>query len=43
MLFAAPEFEILIRRYDMGLENLRQTKERMHPICMEKKYTIIER
>ena len=27
----------------MGLENLRRTKESMHPVRMEKKYTILER
>ncbi len=40
---AYPDIELVNREDDMGLENLRQTKERMHPICMEKKYTIIER
>lgn len=38
-----PETEFVNREDDMGLENLRRTKESMHPVRLEKKYTILER
>ncbi len=38
-----PEVELVNREDDMGLENLRRTKESMHPVRLEKKYTILER
>ena len=38
-----PEAEFVNREDDMGLENLRRTKESMHPVRLEKKYTILER
>lgn len=38
-----PEVEFVNREDDMGLENLRRTKESMHPVRLEKKYTILER
>lgn len=43
LLHSYPETGLVNREDDMGLENLRRTKESMHPVRMEKKYTILER
>lgn len=38
-----PDVRYVNREDDMGLENLRRTKESLHPIMMGKKYTILEK
>ena len=41
--YVYPEAEFVNREDDMGLENLRRTKESMHPVRLERKYTILEK
>jgi len=43
LLHSYPKTGFVNREDDMGLENLRRTKESMHPVRMERKYTILEK
>ena len=43
LLHSYPKTGFVNREDDMGLENLRRTKESMHPVRLERKYTILEK